>query len=249
LHWDDWEEARGVLRVSRKQVRGKLGSVTRKKRAPKEYPVEPELAAILKEHRMHLLKDQAPGLANGLMFPSTVGTYRTPNSLDAAWAKCLTAAQIGKRFTIHGLRYTFTDLVRLANVDAVVRRALTGHVTEEMQRHYSTVGLEEKRAAVAGVLRLVPPEARAKAPTLISSTADGTIASPTVSGAVASPTVSGAVASPTVSGANASSIVNASPTAHAASLTSRAVRGANPTPSTRSGVPGGVSASGRKSAR
>ena len=56
------------------------------------------------------------------------------------------------------LRYTFTDLVRRANVDAVVRRALTGHVTEEMQRHYSTVGLDEKRAAIAGVLRLVPPE-------------------------------------------------------------------------------------------
>jgi hypothetical protein len=49
------------------------------------------------------------------------------------------------------------DLVRLANVDAVVRRALTGHVTEEMQRHYSTVGLDEKRAAISGVLRLVPP--------------------------------------------------------------------------------------------
>jgi hypothetical protein len=28
-----------------------------------------------------------------------------------------------------------------------------------MQRHYSTVGLDEKRAAVAGVLRLVPPDA------------------------------------------------------------------------------------------
>jgi len=92
------------------------------------------------------------------MFPSMVGTYRTPNSLDAAWAKCLAEAQTDKRFTIHGLRYTFTDLVRLANVDAVVRRALTGHVTEEMQRHYSNVGLDEKQAAVAGVLRLVPPE-------------------------------------------------------------------------------------------
>jgi hypothetical protein len=45
-------------------------------------------------------------------------------------------------------------------VDAVVRRALTGHVTEEMQRHYSTVGLDEKRAAIAGVLRLVPPDPR-----------------------------------------------------------------------------------------
>jgi integrase len=95
------------------------------------------------------------------MFPSAVGTYRTPNSLDAAWAKCLDRAKIDKRFTIHGLRYTFTDLVRRANVDAVVRRALTGHVTEEMQRHYSTVGLDEKRAAVAGVLRLVPPESDA----------------------------------------------------------------------------------------
>ena len=60
-----------------------------------------------------------------------------------------------RRRPSHGLRYTFTDLVRLANVDAVVRRALTGHVTEEMQRHYSTVGMDEKRAAVAGVLRVL----------------------------------------------------------------------------------------------
>ena len=38
--------------------------------------------------------------------------------------------------------------------------ALTGHVTEEMQRHYSTVGLDEKWAAIAGVLRLMPPDPR-----------------------------------------------------------------------------------------
>ena len=94
------------------------------------------------------------------MFPSAAGRLRTPNSLDRAWAKCLAHAKIAKRFTAHGLRYTFTDLVRRANVDAVVRRALTGHVTEEMQRHYSTVGMDEKRAAIAGVLRLVPPEPR-----------------------------------------------------------------------------------------
>lgn len=94
------------------------------------------------------------------MFPSAEGTLRTSNSLDRAWGKCLQQAEITKRFTVHGLRYTFTDLVRRANVDAVVRRALTGHVTEEMQRHYSTVGLDEKRAAIAGVLRLVPPDPR-----------------------------------------------------------------------------------------
>jgi hypothetical protein len=33
-------------------------------------------------------------------------------------------------------------------------------VTEQMQRHYSTVGLDEKRAAIAGVHRLVPAEPR-----------------------------------------------------------------------------------------
>jgi len=48
---------------------------------------------------MRLLKEQAPGLAKGLMFPSKVGTFRAPNSLDIAWAKCLAEAQIDKRFT------------------------------------------------------------------------------------------------------------------------------------------------------
>nr|HEX4312811.1 hypothetical protein [Kofleriaceae bacterium] len=43
-----------------------------------------------------------------------------------------------------------------------MRRALTGHVTEEMQRHYSTVGLDEKRATIRGVLRLVPPSPAAE---------------------------------------------------------------------------------------
>jgi hypothetical protein len=45
--------------------------------------------------------------------------------------------------------------VRLAKVDAVVRRALTGHVTEELQRKYSAVGLDEKRSALAGALAVL----------------------------------------------------------------------------------------------
>lgn len=155
LRWSDWDERSGFIRVRRKQVRGKVGPVTRKKQAPREYPVEPELAAVLREHRGWLLVTQAPGLAEGWMFPSAAGTLRAPSSVDKAWKRCLTEAGISRRFTPHGLRYTFTDLVRRANVDAVVRRALTGHVTEVMQRKYSSVGLDEKRAAVAEVYRLV----------------------------------------------------------------------------------------------
>ncbi len=161
-----------MIRIARKQVRGEVGPVSRKKRAPKDLPVEPELAEVLRQQSDRLRADEAKELreqglrvldvskleVDGWMVPSNKGTRRTPNSFDRAWAQCLTDAKIEKRFTVHGLRYTFTDLVRLANVDAVVRRALTGHVTEQMQRKYSSVGLEEKRAAIAGVIRLVPPE-------------------------------------------------------------------------------------------
>jgi integrase len=63
------------------------------------------------------------------MFPSEVGTLRTPNTMDRAWARCLKAAKVKHRFTVHGLRYTFTDLIRLSKADAVVRRALTGHIS------------------------------------------------------------------------------------------------------------------------
>jgi len=58
-------------------------------------------------------------------------------------------------FTPHGLRGTFTDMSRKVGVDAVVTKAMTGHVTEAMREHYSTVAIEEKRSAVAGVIRLV----------------------------------------------------------------------------------------------
>lgn len=54
-----------------------------------------------------------------------------------------------------------------AGADGIVTRALTGHVTEGMTAHYSTVGLDEKRAAVAGVLNLVP------LPRTVDATVDG----------------------------------------------------------------------------
>ena len=46
---------------------------------------------------------------------------------------------------------------RVGGPAVTLRRALTGHVTEAMQRHYSLMGMDEKRAAIAGVIRLVQP--------------------------------------------------------------------------------------------
>jgi integrase len=133
-----------------------VGPISAKKPGPGECPIEPALASVLKEHRRDLLASQSPGLAAGWMFPGKRGRLRQQCNLEKAWKACLKAAGISRRFTIHGSRYTFTDLTRLAKIDVVVRRALVGHMTEAMQGHYSSVALAEKRAAVASVHRLVP---------------------------------------------------------------------------------------------
>jgi hypothetical protein len=62
---------------------------------------------------------------------------------------------------MRSLHWSYRAIRRFASrcpneaANRIVRRALTGDVTEEMQRHYSTVGMDDKRAAVAGVLRVV----------------------------------------------------------------------------------------------
>lgn len=156
LRWEDVNVDGGVLHVVRKNIRGRVGPVSRKKRAPRDYPLHPKLAEILRDHRRRLLEHQAPGVESGWVFPSEAGGLRTPGGLWKAWRVCLKASHIGDRFTVHGLRRTFNDLTRRAGVDGVVIRSLTGHVTEKMRTHYSTVGLDEKLVAVSSVHRLVP---------------------------------------------------------------------------------------------
>lgn len=134
----------------------KWEDIDEEKRAPKELPLPVELGEILREHRSRLLKKQAAGLDEGWVFPSGKGTLRTTGSLVKAWRACCDTAGITERFTVHGLRRTLNDLTRRAGVDAVVTKSITGHVTEQMREHYSSVALDEKRQALAAVVKLVP---------------------------------------------------------------------------------------------
>jgi integrase len=167
LKWEDIDFENGVIRVVRRQVRGKVGPVSRKKMAPKEMPLAPALAEILKEHRQQLVRRQNPGLAAGWVFPSLRGGLKTPGTLTKTWQGCLKAIGVKERFTVHGLRRTFNDLTRRAGTDGLVIRSLTGHCGENMRAHYSTIGMDEKRAAVDGALRLVP------LPQSVDASADG----------------------------------------------------------------------------
>ena len=145
-----------MIRVVRKNVKRQIGPVSRRKRAPREIPLLPELARVLREHRQRMVQRQEPGVESGWVFPSDNGKLRFPGCLRSAWEGSRKAAKISRRFTVHGLRRTFNDLARRAGIDSVVIRSITGHLTESMREHYSTVGLDEKQAAIGTVLRLVP---------------------------------------------------------------------------------------------
>jgi hypothetical protein len=55
------------------------------------------------------------------------------------------AIGLSKRFTQRGLRRTFNDLARVAQVEGVVTKSISGHLTERMRERYSTVAPVEQR--------------------------------------------------------------------------------------------------------
>jgi hypothetical protein len=98
--------------------------------------------------------------ASDLLFPSTTGGFRAPTVLNKPLADVAAELELGKRFTQCGLRRTFNDLARAAQVGDLVTRSISGHLTERMQHHYSTVSGSEQREALTRVVRLVQPARR-----------------------------------------------------------------------------------------
>lgn len=89
-----------------------------------------------------------------LLFPSDEGAFRSPSVLDRPFRVAAKEAGIRKRLTPRGMRRTFQDLARAAEVRDIVTRSISGHATETMQRHYSTVHPTEQRGALAKVVDL-----------------------------------------------------------------------------------------------
>jgi integrase len=105
-----------------------------------------------------------------LLFPSVNGGYRSPSVLNKPFSDVVEEMGLGKRFTQRGLRRTFNDLARTARVDALVTRSISGHLTERMQHHYSTVNSDEQRQGIAKVIELTKARAKRQAE---ASVADG----------------------------------------------------------------------------
>jgi integrase len=162
LKWDDVDFEAGVIHFRRKQVEGRVASITTTKRCPKKLPLrdasKPELQLLedaLRQHRRALVAAQHPGLAAGWCFPNRNGSCDSWERTQLAWARIQEAANIARPCTLHGLRHTFNDLTRHQGIDPLVIRSITQHTSDAQREHYSAVNLGEKANAMNGVLRIV----------------------------------------------------------------------------------------------
>lgn len=56
-----------------------------------------------------------------------------------------------QRFTQKGMRRTFHELARVAKLEDIVTRSISGHSTELMRHHDSTLGVNERRESISRV--------------------------------------------------------------------------------------------------
>jgi integrase len=147
-----WDE--GKLLVRRSQSRGEEVMNTTKQRTRYRIHLPTAVLDVLRWHVDTQLR--TPEMQDSeLLFPATSGGFRSPSVLNKPFTEVAQAIGLSKRFTQSGLRRTFNDLARAAEIEGVVTRSISGHLTERMQRHYSTVNADEQRRGIARVIDLV----------------------------------------------------------------------------------------------
>ena len=160
LEWHDVDLDEGTVRVRRAQWRGVVGHP--KAAASKRTVVIPdELVEVLREHRRAMVAGQQPGVESALVFPSrrAGGVYVSNTHARKAVLRVCTAAGIALdgRPGLHSLRHAWNNVLR-QNASELVRRALVGHADDASGERYSAITIEERRAAVGSVVRMVRGE-------------------------------------------------------------------------------------------
>src|SRR5690606_33273419 len=144
-----WEK--GALLVRRSETRGTLMNMT-KTGIRYSIPLPEELLQILRWHVQGLNDAQ---LASDLLFPNVEGGFRAPTVLNKPLADVADYIGLGHQFTQRGMRRTYQDLARAAQISDLVTRSISGHATEKMQQHYSTVSVEERADAMRAMFQVI----------------------------------------------------------------------------------------------
>jgi len=136
--WD-----KGVILVRRSHTIGEVMETT-KTGLRQRITVPSELMGVLRWHvDTQLLTPEQR--ASDLLFPREDGGFRTESSLKKAFAMCAGLTGLKKNITPRAMRRTFNDVARAANVESLVTKSISGHLTDRMKDHYSTVSPVEQR--------------------------------------------------------------------------------------------------------
>jgi len=142
-----WDE--GVLLVRRSHTLGEAVMETTKTGLRQRITVPPELVEVLRWHVQTQLTTSEQQ-ASDLLFPREDGGVRSESSLRKPFAVVGKAIGLTKHFTPRGMRRTFNDVARAAKVESFVTKSISGHLTDRMKDHYSTVSRSSSvRASVA----------------------------------------------------------------------------------------------------
>jgi Phage integrase family len=149
-----WDQ--GVILVRRSHTLNDEFMKTTKTGLRQRITVPSEIVDVLRWHAQTQLETPEQSESE-LLFPAEDGGFRSECFLTKAFAEVGRLVGLKKKFTPRGMRRTFNDLARLANVEAVVTKSISGHKTERMREHYSSVQPSEQRESIGRLLRLVKP--------------------------------------------------------------------------------------------
>lgn len=147
----DWETGR--IRIRRSHSLGEEIMRTTKQKRKYAITLPTEAMDVLRWHVASQLTTPEQQESD-LLFPAVNGKFRSPSVLNKPIDEVALELGSSKHITQRALRRTFNDLARAAQVNDLVTRSISGHLTERMQHHYSTVNGGEQRAALAKVISL-----------------------------------------------------------------------------------------------
>lgn len=164
--WDTKE-----LLIRRSQTLGDEVMAKTKTGIKQRIALPEEVIAVLKWHVDTQLT--TPEMqASDLLFPSVLGGFRAPSVLNKPFADMAERIGLGKKFTQRGLRRTFNDLARAAQIETMVTKKISGHQTDAMVERYSTVRAEEQQGAIRRLIATMNDEAKADEPKANEATAE-----------------------------------------------------------------------------
>lgn len=147
-----WED--GVILVRRSHTLGDEVMQTTKTGLRQRITVPQELLDVLRWHvETQLITPEQK--ASDLLFAREDGGFRTESCLKKTFDIVGGLIGLKKNFTPRGMRRTFNDMCRAAKVESLVTKSISGHLTDRMKDHYSTVSPAEQRESIGRVLRLV----------------------------------------------------------------------------------------------